>query len=723
MKLILISFFVPVIGAFLAFLSMDMKGVIVFGNPGFSLDLMLIVIAFFIILYTRPFRFHTNNKGMWVSLAAMNFLSNMISQVISCFFQLERIPSSLSSSVIFMLLCVFSHFSFNDGERKEDLFIRMIKSLGIGFVRIKGDKIEMQHNMADSWEIEKGKAIFLEKLLEKLQPYDLSTEVKQINKMNEAGNSLVDFFGYIQELNKMNKFVKVGQVSVTSEKERQYELIIRFDEEAKETDVLLFDVTLASQKEKELTESKMRQLFLAKMAHEILNPLLSIESKAQQLTELTETAKDDVFPIIEQILQQTETISTISRYLVNLVHDFNTYSLISRKSQLTAFEATDLSMSRTNTNEFLDFVVKLANSKIVMDNKGDKVFFRTNFTNLPEFIVIDQIKLKQVLINLITNAIKFSVKGIVELSVRSEQLIENKTKLEFIVKDSGFGMTHEQLSRLLSSEERQVPQYGSSNAGLGLLVVKRNLDLMKSELRLSSILGEQTEVKFSLVVDYFEEKEETSSDSREETVRMVYRNERIKVDDNEETQLFRKETLLSTDKTNKTKFSNSRNSRNEKTNHSFAFENNFLPDLKEEDEYDSYVLVCDDDEFVLKTYLKMLEKLEEKHVKRIKVIIARDGIDCLWKVRETAKNGGHFDLLIIDETMPFLSGSNTIELLNNIMQKKEVKKFPIVSVTAYFDESTMEDIKKKFANDVFNKPLNLKKLEEILVTYEILDLE
>jgi len=119
---------------------------------------------------------------------------------------------------------------------------------------------------------------------------------------------------------------------------------------------------------------------------------------------------------------------------------------------------------------------------------------------LPEFIVTDPLRVNQILMNLLDNAVKFTEKGVIALKVSSEVKDFTRTGIRFLVKDTGIGMTQEELKGIrsyFSQANNEIERkYGGS--GLGLFITSKILELMDSRLEISSRKGEGSEFSFML---------------------------------------------------------------------------------------------------------------------------------------------------------------------------------------------------------------------------------
>ena len=125
--------------------------------------------------------------------------------------------------------------------------------------------------------------------------------------------------------------------------------------------------------------------------------------------------------------------------------------------------------------------------EIIVDIKND----------VPCDIVVDDIRIKQILINLLSNAVKFTHEGQIELIISNQGSKDNKTKLKFEVVDSGIGVKEENKHKILDafSQEDSSTTRNYGGTGLGLSITNRLLSLMGSKLVIESEINKGVEFK------------------------------------------------------------------------------------------------------------------------------------------------------------------------------------------------------------------------------------
>ncbi len=227
-------------------------------------------------------------------------------------------------------------------------------------------------------------------------------------------------------------------------------------------------------KSKELAEygKRVKETFLANMSHELRTPINGIIG-------LTGLLKDTELDNQQQYM--INLLNTSSQSLLGVVNDILDISKI---------EAGKFSILRTNIN--LYDVVNAVHGllKFKADEKNLELILKIG-DNVPKGILADSLRINQILMNLLTNAIKFTERGYVKLSVTVEKELEDKVMLKFSVEDTGIGIPAHRLNKIFDSFEQAeadtTSKYGGT--GLGLTIVKNLIELKGGKLTVSSQIG------------------------------------------------------------------------------------------------------------------------------------------------------------------------------------------------------------------------------------------
>jgi len=257
--------------------------------------------------------------------------------------------------------------------------------------------------------------------------------------------------------------------------------------------------SLIKEKEKAETSEKTKQLFLAKMSHEIRTPMNAILGFAKLLEE---TLHDK---------EQQEYISII----------------IKSGDDLLVILDDILDFSRMEAGKITFEIVPIKPREIIytailmMDSKSKQKGIHIKYTiddKIPEVILGDSVRLSQILLNLVSNAIKFTSKGEITLSVICIEETEEKILLDFGVKDTGIGIPIEKQDKIFESFEQATNdtarKFGGS--GLGLSIVKQLIKLQNGEIFVNSKPGYGSDFHFRLSFLKYVKRVETAGPEKTE---------------------------------------------------------------------------------------------------------------------------------------------------------------------------------------------------------------
>jgi signal transduction histidine kinase/DNA-binding response OmpR family regulator len=215
--------------------------------------------------------------------------------------------------------------------------------------------------------------------------------------------------------------------------------------------------------------SKVKQRFLANMSHEIRTPLQSIIGFAEQLKDHPQGKEEAV-----------EAIHSSSEHLLHIVNEVLDFSRISSGNFTLAKDPFRLLTLVKEVESAMRIQAEKKNVTFILDTEKATDFRLSG----------DGFRLRQILYNLLGNAIKFTHRGFVRLTVKTQEL-EQHVHTVFEVTDSGIGMTSEELRNVFNQFEQAnadiTKKYGGT--GLGLSIVKALVDVHQGELHVSSELG------------------------------------------------------------------------------------------------------------------------------------------------------------------------------------------------------------------------------------------
>lgn len=254
------------------------------------------------------------------------------------------------------------------------------------------------------------------------------------------------------------------------------------------TDQKEYENRLIEEKEKAEIATQSKSMFLAGMSHEIRNHMSSIMGISEVLSE-TKLSKDQK--------EYIDVIKASSSNLLLIINDILDFSKI---------EAGQIILEKKvfNLRDLIDEVIAMHEVRI----KHTGLYIKTAIQDqIPEKIYGDRTRLSQILINLISNAIKFTDKGGITITVEEDQEFaeaknsnDNQKLLKFKVKDTGVGISEQSTIKLFKpfSQTHVAIQRESGGTGLGLAICKQLIQMMGGDIGVESRLNKGSEFWFTI---------------------------------------------------------------------------------------------------------------------------------------------------------------------------------------------------------------------------------
>ncbi|NRD20915.1 response regulator [Winogradskyella eckloniae] len=243
-------------------------------------------------------------------------------------------------------------------------------------------------------------------------------------------------------------------------------------------------------KEKAELASKTKANFLSTVTHELRTPLYAVTGITNML--LDEEPKEHQIPHLKSLKFSGD-------YLLTFINDI---------LQINKIEANKVELDPENfnlKNKLENVISALSNSA---NDQNTKIHFDYE-KGLPENYIGDQLKISQILINLLGNAIKFTKDGDIWVKAYKIDVKDNTYNLRFEIEDNGIGITKEKQGQMFDSFSQGSVQinrkYGGT--GLGLSIVKGLIQILKGKIYLKSELGKGTTFFFELPLEYDKEAE------------------------------------------------------------------------------------------------------------------------------------------------------------------------------------------------------------------------
>ncbi len=374
--------------------------------------------------------------------------------------------------------------------------------------------------------------------------------------------------------------------------------------------------------------------FLANMSHEIRTPINAIIGMDEMILRECED---------KAILEYASNIELASRNLLSTVNDILDFSKIeSGKMELVCHEYV-FGKVLNDVITMIDVKAKQKNLRFEIDIAKD----------LPENLYGDEIRIKQMLINLLNNAVKYTHEGFVRLEVYGV-VVRDEVVLAVNIKDSGIGIRKESMSLLFEGFQRLdiAKNRNIEGSGLGLAITHRIVDMMNGKIDVSSTYGEgstftlefsQKIMSSELMGDFVEKYRKPSGTMRKYTARFT------------------------------------------------------APDAK--------ILIVDDNMMNLVVVKNLVKKTQ------INITMCMSGVEALEYMKSE-----RFDVIFLDHMMPELDGIETLKR-SKIMEGNLNINTPIIALTANAVAGIGDMYIAEGFTDYMSKPVDWVKLEELLEKY------
>lgn len=287
------------------------------------------------------------------------------------------------------------------------------------------------------------------------------------------------------------------------------------------------ETELEKAKDEAESASRAKSEFMANMSHEIRTPLNSIMGFAEQLGK-TSLDKDQQ--------KYADLIEESSEHLLSIVNEI----LILLKLGAGGVYIEEIPFDLRNLfNE-------VHNSfRIRAQKKSLNMHFQIG-KEVPEVLVGDPVRLKQVLINLVSNALKFTQFGYVKWTAKAREQDDGRVHLQITVKDTGIGIKKEEMDSIFSAFHQAdtsiTRKYGGS--GLGLTIVKKLVELQGGSIKVTSKDGKGTEFRIMIPYGIGKLKDLPEEDRLYEPDRKLLKGIRVLLADDDETNLILARTIL-----------------------------------------------------------------------------------------------------------------------------------------------------------------------------------
>lgn len=250
------------------------------------------------------------------------------------------------------------------------------------------------------------------------------------------------------------------------------------------TDQQKATLELISAKELAERSSEFKSEFLSIMSHEIRTPMNAVIGTTNLL--LSEDPKPDQLEYLNILKFSADNLLAI----INDILDYNKIEAGKLELYITRFNLYNL-VQKIKKSFYSKAVEKLLDIELVIDD------------TIPEFVMGDQMRLSQILNNLVSNAVKFTQKGKIVIQLDNDFTDDRQISIKFTVIDTGIGIAAENLRMIFDPfmQESQFINSHTGGTGLGLAITKRLIQLHKSDIHVLSELGKGTQFMFTILFE------------------------------------------------------------------------------------------------------------------------------------------------------------------------------------------------------------------------------
>lgn len=378
-----------------------------------------------------------------------------------------------------------------------------------------------------------------------------------------------------------------------------------------------------------------RDIFLANMSHELRTPINTILG----LNELIIRESQD-----EAIKEYALDIRQAGNVLLTLVSDILDY---------TKLEAGQMSLM-DGIYDISSLLNDLING-VTMQLHKKKLDLELDIANdIPYKLSGDEIHIRQIIGNLLTNAVKYTEKGKVTLHLGWRKVAEDEIEIELAVKDTGIGIREKDLPRLFGVFQRMDSTVRNKNerTGLGLAITNRLVEMMGGELKVQSTYGKGSAFSFKIVQ---------------------------KVVDNTPLGDFEKQY-------------------NESLHSTENYNQKFIAPM-------GRIMIVDDNAMNLAVAQGLLKQT------RLQIDVAGSGEECLELIKRKT-----YHLICLDHMMPIMDGVETLHMIR-AMEGNPSADIPIIALTANAVAGAREFYLNEGFQDYLTKPIDADKFENMLIEY------
>ncbi len=408
---------------------------------------------------------------------------------------------------------------------------------------------------------------------------------------------------------------------------------------------------LLEEKVRAESSNRAKSDFLANMSHEIRTPINAVLGMNEMILREDHRAQNQSGESAPPVREALKNIGVYAENVKNAGH--NLLAIINDILDLSRIEAGRMELQET-VYQLSSVLNDLSNMFCFKAHDKGLEFMIDVDEALPDKLRGDEVRIRQILTNILNNAVKYTEKGNIRLTVRGERQEDGRLLLTAVVEDTGIGIRPEDEGKLFTRFERLDMQRNSTveGAGLGLVITKRLLDMMGGSISVRSTYGVGS--AFTVVIPQGIADEAPMGD----------------------------------------------------------YEKRFEASMQEAKPYreafrapDARILIVDDTQMNLNVVINLLKKTE------IQIDTATSGPDAVALTDENS-----YDVILMDQRMPGMNGTETLHQIRGRAESLN-RDTPVICLTADAVVGARERYLSDGFADYLSKPVNSQMLERVILKY------